>query len=40
MACTANCPGNARILPPPLQEKMQQMLGKLKSVRRENEIFL
>lgn len=40
MACTANCLGNARILPPPLQEKMQQMLGKLKSVRRENEIFL
>lgn len=40
MACTANCPRNVRILPPPLQEKMQQMLGKLKSVRRENEIFL
>lgn len=40
MACTAHCPENARILPPPLQEKMQQMLEKLKSVRRENEIFL
>ncbi len=40
MACTANCPGNVRILPPPLQEKMQQMLGSLKSVRKENEIFL
>lgn len=40
MACTVNCPENARILPPSLQEKMQQLLGKLKTVRRENEIFL
>ena len=40
MACTANCPENIRILPPPLQEKMRQMLGKLKSVHRENEFFL
>ena len=39
MACTADCPENAHILPPSLQEKMQQMLGKLKSVRRENEIY-
>ena len=40
MACTAACPENARILPPPLQEKMNQMLGALKSVRKGNEYFL
>ena len=40
MACTTDCPKHARILPPPLQEKMQQMLGALKSVRRENEYFV
>ncbi|MGN0267724.1 MAG: 4Fe-4S binding protein [Lachnospiraceae bacterium] len=40
MACTAACPEHARILPPPLQEKMEQMLGALKSVRRENEYFV
>lgn len=40
MACVAACPEHARILPPPLQEKMEQMLGALKSVRRENEYFL
>lgn len=40
MACTAVCPQQARILPPPLQEKMEQMLGALKTVRRENEYFL
>lgn len=40
MACTAVCPEHARILPPPLQEKMGQMLGALKDVRRENEFFL
>lgn len=40
MACTAACSEQARILPPPLQEQMGQMLGALKSVRRENEFFL
>lgn len=40
MACVAACPEHARILPPPLQEKMEQMLGAFKSVRRENEYFL
>lgn len=40
MACTAVCPNKARILPPPLQEKMGQMLGALKSVRGKNEFFL
>lgn len=40
MACTASCPEHARILPPPLKEKMEQMLGALKNVRRENEFFL
>lgn len=40
MACTAACPEHARILPPPLQEGMNQKLGALKDVRRENEFFL
>lgn len=40
MACVSACPEHARILPPPLQEKMEQMLGVLKSVRRENEYFV
>ena len=40
MACTAACPEHARVLPPPLSERMEQMLGALKDVRRENEFFL
>ena len=40
MACTVGCPEHVRILPPPLQEKMGQMLGALKAVRRENEFFI
>lgn len=40
MACISACPEHARILPLPLQEKLEQMLGGLKSVRRENEYFL
>lgn len=40
MACVSACPEQARILPPPLQEKMEQMLGALKSVRNENEYFV
>lgn len=40
MACTAACPEHARILPPPVQEMMNQKLGVLKDIRRSNEIFL
>lgn len=40
MACVKACPEHARILPPPLQDKMNQKLGALKSVRTENEYFL
>lgn len=40
MACTAVCPERARILPPLLKEKLEQMLAKAKSVRQENEYFL
>lgn len=40
MACTAACPEHARILPPPVQEMMNQKLGVLKDIRRPNEIFL
>lgn len=40
MACTHVCAEQARILPPPLQQKMEQMLGALKSVRNKNEVFL
>lgn len=40
MACKAVCPSRSRILPPPMQEAMNQKLGALKDLRRENEIFL
>lgn len=40
MACVAACTYSARVLPPPLQQKMEQMLGALKSVRGENEYFV
>lgn len=40
MACVAACPEHARILPPPLQEQMDQKLGALSAIRRENEYFL
>lgn len=40
MACVKACPEHARILPPPMQEAMDQKLGVLKSVRKENEYFL
>lgn len=40
MACTAVCPEHARILPPPLQEKLEQKLGAFKDVRRANEFYL
>jgi len=40
MACTAVCPEHVRVLPPPLAEKLEQMLAATKTVRRENEFFL
>lgn len=40
MACTHACARHARILPPPLQQKLEQMLGALKNVRNKNEMFL
>lgn len=40
MACTAVCPAQARILPPPVQESMNEKLSPLKDVRRENEFFI
>lgn len=40
MACKAACPSGSRILPPPMQDAMNQKLGVLKDVRRENETFL
>ena len=40
MACTTVCPAHARILPPPVQESMNEKLGALKDVRRENEFFV
>lgn len=40
MACTAVCPQSARALPAALQEGMNQRLGALKDVRRENEFFI
>ena len=39
MACTHVCAKKARILPPPMQQKMEQMLGVLKNVRNKNEMF-
>lgn len=38
--CEKACPEHARVLPPSLSERMGQMLGALKDVRRENEFFL
>ncbi|MCD7922814.1 MAG: EFR1 family ferrodoxin [Clostridiales bacterium] len=40
MACTAACPQQARILPPPLQEQLGKMMEALISVRGKNEFFL
>ena len=40
MACVANCPKQARVLPAPMQEGMNQKLGALKDIRRENECFI
>ena len=40
MACTAGCPKNARVLPPAVQENMNEKMATLVSVHRENEYFL
>lgn len=40
MACVAHCPQHGRILPPPMQEGMNEKLGALKDIRRENEYFV
>lgn len=40
MACVAHCPKNGRVLPLPMQESMNEKLGVLKDVHRENEYFL
>lgn len=40
LACVAACPKNARVIPAPLQASMNEKLGGLVSVRRENEYFL
>lgn len=40
MACTHICAKHARILPPPLQQQLDQKLGALKNVRNKNEMFL
>lgn len=39
MACVAKCPEKARILPPPVQDALNQKLGVFRDVRRENEFF-
>ncbi len=39
MACAAHCPTNARILPPPVQQMMDEKLGALKEVHKANEFF-
>lgn len=39
MACVHACPLQARILPPPLQEKTYNMLAAFKDVRNKNEVF-
>lgn len=40
MACVSRCPNKGRILPPPMQESMNEKLSVLKNIRRENEYFL
>lgn len=39
MACAAHCPTDARILPPPVQQMMDEKLGALREIRRANEFF-
>ncbi len=40
MACVAGCPRQARVLPPPLKETMEQKLSALIGIRRENETYV
>lgn len=40
LACKAACPAGARVLPPPMQAAMNEKLGALIGVRRENEMYL
>ncbi len=40
MACVAHCPVQARILQPAVQQMMNEKLGVLKDVRRENEFYV
>lgn len=40
MACVKACPSGARILPPPMSEKIRQMLSKFRDIRRECETFI
>lgn len=40
MACVAACPEHGRVLPAPVQERMDQFLGAFIDKRRENEYFL
>ena len=39
MACIHACPKQARMLPPPVQEKTDNMLAAFKAVRNKNEVF-
>lgn len=39
MACVHACPLQARILPPPLQEKTDNMLAAFRDIRNKNEVF-
>lgn len=39
MACTAKCPAKARILPPSVQDGLNQKLGVFKDIHRKNEFF-
>lgn len=40
MACVKACPQQARILPPPMQQALNEKLAPYTKVRRENEYFL
>ena len=40
LACVANCPAKARIVPTSMQEGLNQKLGALKDVRNMNEYFV
>lgn len=39
MACVHACPLQARILPPPLQQKTDNMLAAFRDIRNKNEVF-